>query len=1212
MVGDAEMACSACGHATESGARFCAQCGSPVVRACPVCKHPVEPDARFCSNCGAALADGPRPADERGLSRYVPETLLRKIRTARDGGAMRGERRTVTMLFADIQGSTAAAERLDPEEWAEIVNGAFEHLIAPVYRYEGTLARLQGDAVLAFFGAPIAREDDPVRAVHVGLEMLESIRGYAADVDRRTGVPIAIRVGINTGLVVVGEVGSDLRVEYTALGDAINVAARMEQTAEPGTVRITETTGRLLGDAFILAEIGPVEVKGRSEPVLALRADGVASTVAAGTATTPLLGRDRERAALHSVLQATAAGIGGIVTLIGEAGIGKSRLLIAMREDGESGFDIAATNRAPGEIAWFEGSSRSFDAGVAYTPFIDAAARWLDLDDLGDVSAFQRITEAIAGLTDEPDPDMATFLGHAVGAPLPPEAAALVDALDTPVLHERTANAIISYLEAEAARRPLVIVLNDLHWADALSLALAERLIDSAERVPIALVLALRPVREEPAWRLVEKASREANHRHTPIELDALDATTTDALLELLLGGSDVSAEDRQRLLQRADGNPLFVEELAGSVTEVGAPEVPDSLSGLLGARLDRLDDDTRLVAEVAAVVGREFEPAAVAALVDDVDVDAVLADLVRKSVLTEQRRLPRPLFAFRHALIQEAAYNIVLLRDRRELHARLASHLEASNTDAPHEIARHHLASDQPDAAFPWLVEAGRRANRAMSPAEAIRLFTTALDHVPAEASPDDVGQAHLGLGEAYSLVPDLDHASSAYQSLADLGRTTGHPSLEVRALNRLGFNAAVFGSDFTAATDYLDRARTVAEGAGDELGLAEYHMNACFVAVAQGEFDDAVAHDVETARLGAANGSDQIRVTGLMRRAMNLIAAAEFDDVGAAMAEARQAALEVGSEESLAIITALGEAVLRERDGELAASLELMAGSRETLARYGSFYTAIVQAAAGRMALWLGDIGFALSLLAEAVRTAEANGQAFATSGASATLARCYAVCGDVENSRQQRKRALEALTLPVGDYLASTVWADLALAGIEQGDWSEVEADLTVGLQTSSSSRFWERPRLLAGTARVALERGDAAKARDLLDEAVAYTAQRGMRAFDADLEHLAGLIARAEGDLVAADAAFVAAETAAERMGMRLLACELAAERADIAAALGQDAEATTHRERHGQLADGIVGALTDAGLRAQLRARLGGSVVSPSEPSSDDQHGKWKR
>ncbi len=1199
-MGDAVTACTACGHANASSAKFCARCGSPLVRACPVCEHTVEPDALFCSNCGAALADTSRPEEERGLSRYVPETLLRKMRAARAGGAMRGERRTVTMLFADIQGSTAAAERLDPEEWAEIVNGAFEHLIAPVYRYEGTLARLQGDAVLAFFGAPIAREDDPVRAVHVGLEMLESIHGYAADVDRRTGVPIAIRVGINTGLVVVGEVGSDLRVEYTALGDAINVAARMEQIAEPGTVRITETTARLLGDAFVLTELGPVEVKGRSEPVLTLRADGVASTAAAGTAATPLLGRDRERAALRSVRQAAAKGFGGIVTLVGEAGIGKSRLLIAMREDGESEFDIATTYRAAGDVAWVEGHSRSFDAGVAYTPFIDAAARWLDLDDLDDVSAFQRITEAVTGLWDDPDPDMATFLAQAVGAPLPPEAAALVDALETPTLHERTANAIVSYLEAEAARRPLIIVLNDLHWADALSLALAERLIGSAERVPIVLVLALRPVREEPAWRLVEKASREANHRHTPIELDALDATATDALLELLLGERNVSAEDRQRLLQRADGNPLFIEELAGSVTEVGAPEVPDSLSGLLGARLDRLDDDSRLVAEVAAVVGREFEPAAVAALVDDVDVDAILAELVRNGVLIERRRLPRPMFAFRHALIQEAAYNIVLLRDRRELHARLAGHLEVSDTDAPHEIARHHLASDHPDAAFPWLLDAGRRANRAMSPAEAIRLFTTALDHVPADANPDDVGQAHLGLGEAYSLVPDLDHASAAYQSLADLGRTTGHPSLEVCALNRLGFNAAIFGSDFTAATGYLDRARTVAEGAGDELGLAEYHMNACFVAVAQGQFDDAVRHDVETARLGASNGSDQIRVTGLLRRAMNLIAAAEFDDVDAAMAEARQAALEVGSEESLAIIAALGDAVLRERDGDLAASLELMVGSRETLARFGSFYTAIVQAAAGRMALWLGDIGSAFSLLAEAVRTAEANGQAFATSGASATLARCYAVCGDVESSRQHRKRALEALTLPVGDYLASTVWADLALAGIEHGDWSEVEADLAVGLQTSSSSRFWERPRLLAGAARVALERGEAAKARELLDEAVAYAEQRGMRAFEADLEHLAGLIARAEGDLVSADAALVAAETAAERMGTRLLACELAAERADIAAALGRDAEATAHRKRHEQFADVIVGPVTNAELRAQLRMSLCGSAVSPPE------------
>jgi class 3 adenylate cyclase/tetratricopeptide (TPR) repeat protein len=1188
------MRCSVCGHDNAEDARFCAQCGTPLARTCPVCEHEVEPDARFCSNCGTALEAAPEPAAEAGedLSRYVPEALLRKIRAARAGGTMRGERRTVTMLFADIQGSTAAAEHLDPEEWAEIVNGAFEHLIAPVYRYEGTLARLQGDAILAFFGAPIAHEDDPIRAVHAGLEMLGSIRGYADDVRRRTDVPIAVRVGINTGLVVVGEVGSDLRVEYTALGDAINVAARMEQSADPGTVRITEHTASLLGDTFELTEIGPVEVKGRTDPVTALRVDAVAAELAPDVGATPLLGRDREQRELHATLERLIAGVGGVVTIVGEAGIGKSRLLAAMREEAAGAFTVADTCDAPGELAWMEGHCRSFDTGVPYAPFLDLAAHWLDLAGFTDDAVFERISEVVTRARGEPDADMATFLTHVTGAPLPEEGRALVAALETPALHAKTTDAIVTYLEAEAARRPLVIVLDDLHWADALSLGLAERLIASSERAPITLVLTLRPVREEPAWRLVETATREAAHRHTAIELDALEATAADALLELLLGDHTIAPEDRQRILERADGNPLFVEELAGSIETGSTSEVPTSLAGLLTARLDRLDDDGRLVAEIAAVVGREFEPDAVAVLVEGADVDAALRGLVRHGVLTERRRLPRPLFAFRHALIQEAAYSTVLLRDRRELHGRLARHLEGTHPEAPHEIARHHLASGDPAAAFPWLVEAGMRASRAMSLAEAIRLFTTALDHVPEDADPDKVANVHLGLGEAFSLVPDLDQASAAYQSLAEFGRASGRPSLEVQALNRLGFNAATIGADFAAANEYLNGARAVAEEAGDELGLAEYHMNACFVAVAEGQVERAIEHDIETARLGAAQGVEEIRVAGLVRRAMNLITSAQFGEADEALAEARRAAEAIGAEESVALLAGHGEAILHERTGDLARSLELMTAGVTTLERYGSFYTAVTQSHAGRVALWLGDIETSLGLLADTLRTGERQGQPFVAGGAHATLCLCYTICGDDETARHHRESALEALTKPVGDYLASSVWADLGFAGIERAAWSEAEADFALGLQASSSSRFLERPRLLAGAARVALEQGEVAQARQFLDEATGYADERGLTVFAPLLAYTAGRIAHVEGDLRGAETSLADADTDAERMGMRLLACDVVAARADVAVADGRSDDAATHQTRREALLENIAGGIADPELRERFIARLG--------------------
>ena len=232
------MNCASCQTQNSDDARFCMQCGASLGSGCPQCGAALSTEARFCQKCGHQLAGTePEPAESR-LHQYIPKELLAKLQTARAAGGLQGERRIVTMLFCDVQGSTAAAEKLDPEEWAEIMNGAFEHLIAPVYRYEGTLARLMGDAILAFFGAPITHEDDPQRAVLAALDILERSVSYREEVQRSWGVQFNVRVGINTGLVVVGEVGSDLRVEYTAMGDAVNLAARMEQTAEPGTVQI--------------------------------------------------------------------------------------------------------------------------------------------------------------------------------------------------------------------------------------------------------------------------------------------------------------------------------------------------------------------------------------------------------------------------------------------------------------------------------------------------------------------------------------------------------------------------------------------------------------------------------------------------------------------------------------------------------------------------------------------------------------------------------------------------------------------------------------------------------------------------------------------------------------------------------------------------------------------------------------------------------------
>jgi class 3 adenylate cyclase len=366
------MNCVSCQTQNADGAKFCMQCGAALASRCPQCGAQLATDARFCSGCGHQLTAAEPEREDARLHQYIPKELLAKLESARAAGGVQGERRIVTMLFCDVQGSTAAAEKLDPEEWADIMNGAFEHLIAPVYRYEGTLARLMGDAILAFFGAPITHEDDPQRAVLAALEILERSMPYRDEVKANWGVDFNVRVGINTGLVVVGEVGSDLRVEYTAMGDAINLAARMEQTAEPGTLQISEDTYRLVAPLFDTEALGGVQVKGKEEPVQSYRVlrqsalpgqlRGIAGLDSA------MVGREDEIKSLVDGLEALRYGRAQIFSVIGEAGLGKSRLVAELRNVVTAG-DASASNgtgtngahdAGQRTVGWYEGRSLSY------------------------------------------------------------------------------------------------------------------------------------------------------------------------------------------------------------------------------------------------------------------------------------------------------------------------------------------------------------------------------------------------------------------------------------------------------------------------------------------------------------------------------------------------------------------------------------------------------------------------------------------------------------------------------------------------------------------------------------------------------------------------------------------------------------------------------------------------------------------------------------
>ena len=1188
------MRCTSCGHDNAADARFCSQCGTQLGLQCAVCSTLNEPGSRFCRQCGASLVGEPaarEQAPDADLARYIPEELLRRIRTAQAGGAMRGERRTVTMLFADIQGSTAAAEQLDPEDWADIINGAFAQLIAPVYRYEGTLARLQGDAILAFFGAPIAHEDDPVRAIRAGLEIVDAIDGYRAELEAARGVPVAVRVGINTGLVVVGEVGSDLRVEYTALGDAINIAARMEQTAAPGTVQITEHTANLATGMFDLTDIGPVEVKGKAEPVRAFRAEAERTAEASHRAAAPLVGREPELAAIEASLGRLVDGIGSICAVVGEAGIGKSRLVSVARANLETKSVVATRwDQDAADVGWLEGRSRSFDANMPYALFSDMLRRWWGVD-AADATAWDVVGEAVERALGTRDDDTAAFLATVIGAVVPEDRAVLVSTLATPVLHHRTTQAIAQYLEAEATRRPIVLMLDDLHWGDPLSLALVERLMASGDEVALGLLLSLRPTRDGTSWRLVEIAGRDYDHRFTDVRLDALPERATLDLVTALLGEDDAAARLGASILERAGGNPLFIEELVRSLRD-GGDDVPASLAGLLTARLDQLPEDARIVAQTAAVVGPEFEPAPLRTLLggDDAQLQHLLTELVRSGIVVERRRFPTPLFAFRHVLIQETAYSTALLRTRRELHGRLAAYLEQSAPDAIQDIARHHLAAGARDRAFPFLVRAAQHATRTMALADAIKMFTTALDGVPADADPAVVVAAHKGLGDAYELIPDLPNAESVYQQLIDYARASQRPSYEALALNRLGLVSATHAGDFVRAEEYLSQAKRVAEECGDELGLAEYHMSACMVASLQGQLERAIEHDDETTRLGTEQGSDRIRLSGLFRRAINLLATTQYEDAVPAVEEAIAAAQALGDEESVVTLRTIGGADLALRVGDLRGALELYESGMAGMERFASFHAAPSQATAADVCLALGDLEGAIARASHARRFAQSLGHAFSDGVAAACLGHCYALCGVDEPLRELREVALASLTPPMGDFLASTTWAHLGWTNVARGLWDQAAEDFTFGLEVSSTTRFFERPRLLLGSVFVALARDETEAARAVIAEIRTYVQERAITLHDARLALADGMLATQTGDLQAAAEWLRLADSVAGLTGQRLVRRDAALARFDLALAADDADGAAAAAGEATALADQVASEMMDATLRASFLSR----------------------
>ena len=1202
------MICSVCSTENPDGAAFCMGCGKALEQTCASCGSDLPVGAGFCPTCGAkvgemaaaeapaAPVESPPPADD-GLRRYVPTELLAKLEYAAQTGSMEGERRIITMLFCDLQGSTAAAEAMDPEEWAEVMNGAFEHLIAPVYRYEGTLARLMGDAVLAFFGAPIGHEDDPERAVRAGLEIIDAIEPYRARVKHEWGIDIDVRVGINTGLVVVGAMGSDLRVEYTAMGDAVNTAARMEQTAAPGTVQVAETTCNLVDRLFEFEDLGGIDVKGKTDPVPAYRVvkalprpetlRGIEGLNA------PLVGRDDELAQLEAAIAAMGDGKGGVISVMAEAGLGKSRLV------------TEAKRRVEG-VRWHEGRSLSFETATPYAPVRRILRSICGLSGgEAPAEAWRKIESTVAAVAPGRIGTIAPFVAWLLEVPVPENVEHRVEYLDPPQLRTEAFRATVELLEGMAQLEPVVIVFEDLHWADAASLDLVKELLGLAARTTLVLVLILRPRRQEAAWEIHETAERDYPHVYTHIALHPLDEGETRELVANLLAIDGLPDRVRTEILARSEGNPFFLEEIIRSMMDrglivhdgaqwtateaAGKLQVPDTISAVLTTRLDSLDERARHVAQAASVVGRQFRYDELAACLPDLTgLDECLTELQRRQLVREVTRIPKRLFRFRHALVQEAAYETVLLKQRTRLHTAVANFIEVTQPERVEDLADHLLKGRQGARAVPYLVAAGERAARSYAIATAVERLETALELMDDTTDPDLLRRALETLGQAKQFAFDIEGAAAAYERLRDEGERRADMQMKISGLNKGGLVRGFFFDERAAALDDIAQAEELARTVEDQTGLVESCVNQCFLRTGHGEFEQVEYYMSEVTRLGADLDDSDSVLFGMTHLSNTLVMLTRFDE---ALEEAQKTlayAREHGNLHYQAEIQRWAIPICHLRNGDVAAANAALEESMEIAVQIGDraseAFCAYLQ---GRIAMDRGYLQDALSLSRRSRAAADATGYPPSRALGACAVGNCYFTIGGGlrEDALQLHEQALELVDMPSGSALATPVWAEVGHCVLASGKVDDAKELFNRALTERTALINLSRPSALIGTIDVALLEQRQADAEQMLTDLESYVAERSMNDWRPAVLFTAAAVAAGAGDHTTALLRLAECREVARDASMRMMLLDVHAAEARNLRASGRLDEAAAAEAEAREVAESVAADISDAALRA---------------------------
>jgi class 3 adenylate cyclase/tetratricopeptide (TPR) repeat protein len=747
---------------------------------CNICGHANPEPQKFCGECGAPFPRDTTVADEAARRAYTPLHLVEKVLKTRS--ALEGERKPVTVLFCDLCDSTGLADVLGPERMHGVLNAFFETALSAVHRYEGTINQFLGDGFMALFGAPIAHEDHARRAVLAALAIREALDG---DGFPARDASLRIRMGLNSGSVVVGRIGDNLRMDYTAVGDTTNVAARVQGEAEPDQILVAESVWRATQPYAQFRALGARLLKGKTERVAIyelLAANPTQSAqrpAAAGQREPALVGRDREIAAIEVALERLhSQGRGGVIGVFGEAGLGKSRLLGEARR--------LAAGRG---LRWLQGDCLSFGRTLSYWSFREVIRRAFLIDERDNEAVSWRKLEAgLRVLFAEQADELLPYIGALLAVALPEPLEQRIRALDSHAIGHQIFRATLLMFERAAAQRPLVIAFEDWHWADASSSALLEHLLPLSDRVPLLFVVASRP---DPAGAPLRNAQM--------LQLTPLRPADSMQLAERLLQGGTLPPTVRDMLLKRAAGNPFYLGELIRTLVATRAIDrddagdwratarfagvpLPETIEGLILARIDRLEDEAKQVLKAAAVIGRTFFHRVLEGVTAaGRRLDESIARLRGAELIDEKPLAPELEYVFRHPLIQQAAYDSLLEDRRRQLHRRVGECIEGlfeGRLEPFHStLAYHYARAADAEKARTYLFRAAEQADRLAADEEALELYNAVI--ADAERSPLR-GLSHIKRAELDMKIGDAHFRagrhSLALEALTSAARRLGH----------------------------------------------------------------------------------------------------------------------------------------------------------------------------------------------------------------------------------------------------------------------------------------------------------------------------------------------------------------------------------------------------------------------------------------------------